>query len=185
MKLLMRFHLCLVLCCLAFSAQATQMIPLPVEDLTRRADLVLKGHVLTTACLKDREGRIYTRIEFKVDEVWKGSMNTNQFVIVQGGGTLGNERLQVVGEASYEPGEELVSFLRLNPMGEGVSIGLAQGKFNLWKDETTGEVYAHNLFHGKTKAQAAIQPAISSNSISTRSPLKLTELHDRVKGGLQ
>ena len=46
-------------------------------------------------------------------------------------------------------GEEFVAFLVFNPRGEPVTIGLAQGKFHVWRDPQTGEKFANNLFHGK------------------------------------
>jgi hypothetical protein len=162
---------------------ATIMVPLAVGELTGRAELILHGTVASKICLKDSEGRIYTKIEFDVSEVWKGTLSNKVFVIVHGGGTVGDERTVVDGEANYEVGEELVAFLRLNQRGEGVSIGLAQGQFHVWKVDDTGEKFAHNLFHGKPKA--AESPAQSAFRAAAGKPtrLGLMELRQRVEGG--
>ena len=71
------------------------------------------------------------------------------FTIVQGGGTVGDVREEVSGDVQYEPGEEFVAFLVFNARGEPVTIGLAQGKFHVWRDPQTGEKFTNNLFHGK------------------------------------
>lgn len=167
----------------SLSLRATIMVPLAVEDLAQRADLVLRGTVTSKVCLKDPEGRIYTKIEFKVTEVWKGSLTTNTFAIVHAGGTLGDERAVVDGEASYALGEELVTFLRRNHRGEGVSIGLAQGKFNVWKDDTTGEPFAHNLFHGQPKGGATQAQAGLRAATGKPARLSLPELRRHATGG--
>jgi len=183
MKSLSRFFLITALCLTPIWSRAVIMVPLAVEDLSQRADLVLHGTVASKTCLKDPQGRIYTRIEFKVAEVWKGTLATNTFVIVHGGGTVGEERVEVDGEATYEIGEELVAFLVLNQRREGVSIGLAQGKFKVWKDDATGEPFAHNLFHGKPKEIESPERAKLRSAAGNPVRLGLTTLRARVNGG--
>ena len=159
------------------------MVPLAVGELTGRADLILHGTVASKVCLKDSAGRIYTKIEFNVDEVWKGSLSNKVFVIVHGGGIVGEERTVVDGEASYEVGEELVAFLRLNQRGEGVSIGLAQGQFHVWKDDVSGAKYTNNLFHGQPKS-AESQSQIALRTAAGKSVrLGLAELRQQIDGG--
>lgn len=159
------------------------MVPLGVDELTGRAELILHGTVASKICLKDSEGRIYTKIEFAVSEVWKGVLSNNVFVIVHGGGIVGDERTVVGGEANYDVGEELVAFLRVNQRGEGVSIGLAQGQFQVWKDAGSGEKFVNNLFHGKPKnAESASQAAFRA-AAGKPARLALMELRQRVDGG--
>ena len=155
---------------------ATLMTPLPIEDLAQRAELILHGSVTSKTCLRSPEGRIYTRVELQVHEVWKGNLTTNTFTIVHGGGTVGNMRTAVSGQVEYKVGEEVVAFLVLNPRGEGVTLGLAQGKFHVWKDKSNGEKFAHNIFHGTTEKAAAPDEKKSER-------LALRELAARVKGG--
>ena len=68
---------------------AVQMEPLSIEEMARQSALVLHGTVLSKSCQRDPAGRIYTKIEVQVAEVWKGSLATNRFTVVQGGGILG------------------------------------------------------------------------------------------------
>ena len=178
MKTALRPALVTAICLLTHSLPATIMVPLTVEDLSQRAELVLHGTVRGQHCLTDAEGRIYTKIELLVSEVWKGRLATNYFVLVHGGGTVGNLTTVVGGQAAYEVGEEIVAYLQLNQRGEGVSIGLAQGKFHVWQDAATGEKFAHNLFHGQPKA-AEGQPA------GKPARLSLGELKRHALGGKQ
>ena len=179
----MRFFLLAAMFLTPLSLRATIMVPLTVEDLAQRAELILRGTVASKVCLKDSAGRIYTKIEVKVTEVWKGNLTTNTFAVVHAGGTKDNKHAVVDGEASYQVGEELVSFLRLNQRGEGVSIGLAQGKFNVWKDDTTGEPFAHNLFHGKPKGVETPAQAEFRAAAGKPARLSLPELRRRITGG--
>ena len=126
---------------------ASQVVPLSVEQLAARAQRIVHGKVASKTCLKNERGEIYTRIELDVIEVWKGPA-TNHFVIVQAGGILGEERVEVVGQVEYRAGEEIVDFLAVNSRGEGVSLGAGQGKFNVLMDEKTGVARAASRFIG-------------------------------------
>jgi hypothetical protein len=127
---------------------ALLLVPLSIAELTAKSDLVLQGTVTSITVKRDQQGRIQTEIELDVAEVWKGSWNKpDPFKVVQGGGTLGDRRQFVSGQPAYRPGEAVVLFLALNSRGQGVTIGMAQGKFEL-QPTPQGEWRAHNLFHG-------------------------------------
>ena len=161
---------------------AEQMVPLPIVRLAAKAQLILQGRVLSAAVRRDAEGRIYTAVQLQVAEVWKGNLVTNQFTIVHGGGALGDQVAVVSGEADYEVGEEVVAFLVLNQRGEGVSVGLSQGKFHVWQDPVQGEKLAHNRFHG-LRPTAPNPPANGTAAASILNRLTLAELKQRVQGG--
>ncbi len=127
---------------------AVQMVPLSLDELSAHADLVLYGKVLRKTCLRDDTGRICSKVEFEVRETWKGAVPPGRFTITMGGGTLGATRVAIPGQAEYLPGEEAVVFLRLNQRGEGVTLGLAQGKFEVRIDPRTGERSLQSLFLG-------------------------------------
>ena len=151
---------------------AVLMEPLSLEELTARSSLVLHGTVLSKSCQRDTQGRIYTKVELDVAEVWKGSLSAKRFTIVHGGGILGEKRVVVSGQVEYGIGEEVVAFLVLNQREEGVTLGLTQGKFRVWKDAKTGEVLAQNPFHGGQVPLAKTgEPAVPSRlPITPRSP---------------
>lgn len=143
------------------------MVPLSVEQLTAKAQLVLQGSVSSKTVQRDPQGRIYTRIELQVAETWKGDPKGKTFTLVQSGGVLGEETATFDGREEFSIGEEVVVFLVLNQRGEGVVIGLAQGKFKITTD-ANGEKTVHNIFHGRAPGSAR---------------LALGELKQRVQGG--
>ena len=161
-----------------FSTHAVLLRPLAIDELARKADLIVQGTVLEQACLRDDAGRIYTRVNVRVAEVWKGALPTNAspggLTVVQGGGTIGDVREEVSGDVQYEVGEEFVAFLVFNARGEPVTIGLAQGKFHVWRDPQTGEKFAHNLFHGQPDPAAGHRPDAAT-------PLPVSELKRQVR----
>ena len=161
---------------LASTANAMRMVPLSIDQLTSKAQLVLHGKVTGKTVQRDAEGRIYTRIEMEVTDTWKGTA-TNRFVMVQGGGVLGEEVASVSGQAEFLINEEVVVFLVLNQRREGVVIGLVQGKFKVTK-EASGEKMVHNVFHGVPSGEKS-----HLNEKSNAARLSLEQLKQRVQGG--
>ena len=168
---------------LASRLDATQFTPARIDALTAKAQLVLFGTVLSKRCQADEAGRIYTKVDLQVAEVWKGALVTNRFTVVHGGGVLGERKVVVSGQADYQVGEEVVVFLVVNQRGEGVSLGLAQGKFQIRPDPATGEKRAHHPGNGlppptraleKPKARAVTLQSMPANG------LKLADLKKQV-----
>jgi hypothetical protein len=125
------------------------MNPLPISDLAKESDLVVRGEVVSKTCERDAQGRIFTEIELDVREAWKGTLKTNRLTIVQGGGILGEESVIVSGQVQYDLDEEVVAFIVYNAAHEAVTLGMTQGKFHLERLRNSSQVYAHNPFHGR------------------------------------
>jgi hypothetical protein len=159
---------------------AVVMVPIEIEAMAERAQLIVQGTVLTKTCQRDTAGRIFTKIELQISEVWKGTFSGRQLQIIHGGGTLGEERSMVSGQVEYDPGEEVVGFFVINDRGEAITLGLAQGKFHVWQDQTTGEKLAANLFHGQSQSSGAKAAALEKYSAGER--ITLTQLKQRVRG---
>jgi hypothetical protein len=159
------------------------MRPLPVQTLAIKANLVLHGKVPSTTVQRDPQGRIYTAADLLVTDVFKGDIATNHFTLVHSGGILGEEVSVAPGEVEYAIGEEVVCFLVLNKRGEGVSIGLAQGKFQVTRDPDTGEALVHNLFLGRNPSGKRVAENINGLAVENR--LTLARLKAQVKEGAQ
>jgi len=160
---------------------AFQQVPLTLEELANRADCVVRGLVEATTCQKDPEGRIYTRIEFKVLETWKGQVKADRLTLVHSGGEFQGRRVVMPGQVAYAVGEEAVAFLVYNPRGEGVTVGMTQGKFSLWTDPASGAKLAQNHVHNPVPRSA---PKLQNQQL-TSAPMTLSELRQRVQGGVK
>jgi len=170
-------------CVLAPSLRAIQFTPLSIEQLTRESTLIVQGTVLTKSCQRDPAGRIFTKVELEVADIWKGSLPTNRFTVVQGGGILGDRKATVSGQVEYALGEEVVAFLVLNHRGEGVTLGLSQGKFQIRQEAGTGERLVHSPFHGEPGHHR--DGMFQADRLPTQRRLTLAELKRRVRGGDQ
>lgn len=155
---------------------ATQVTPIPIEQLVSHADLVIRGTVLSKSCQRDNEGRIYTRVELSVAEVWKGTHRGSRIEIVHGGGTLGEERVLIPGQVDYRIGDDSVLFLVFNPRGEAVTLAMAQGKFDVSKESVSNETFVRNPFHGGFIGIGEGTSAVLNGSLT------LAALRARVRG---
>jgi len=166
-----------LLCFAAIDLHSTDFRPLSIEQLSGRATMILHGTVVGKSVQRDAEGRIYTKVDLEVNEAWKGPSQGKHFTLVHAGGVLGEEWSMASGQEEYDVGEEVVAFVVLNRRGEGVTVGLAQGKFHVSPDAVSGEKRVHNLFHGHAPENAA-----DANSAGVkRAVLPLIELKRRVQ----
>jgi len=119
----------------AFAAAAAPVLeglgprPSPA-DLARRADWVVRGRVTGIATSPDPHGRISTRVELDLSEIWKGP-GTNRLVLRLAGGVLGNRKVTYSGQPDFAFGEEVLVFAVRNPDGEPVTLDMAWGKFSV------------------------------------------------------
>jgi hypothetical protein len=131
----------------AMGIRAAQFVPMSIEDMASKAELIVRGKVTGKTFGRDAGGRIYTRIRLEVAETWKGRAS-GTIEIVHSGGKFGGRTAITTGQVEYAPGEEVVAFLVLNSDSLAVTLGLAQGKFYVWKDPDSGQSMAKSLFHG-------------------------------------
>ncbi len=164
-----------ILSLMATHLAAQMMRPLPVAELSQKADLIVQGFVQGKVCQRDSDGGIYTTVDVITTEVWKGRPATNRLSIVYSGGTFGHSHLEVSGQVDYTPNEEVLVFLVTNPAGELVTLGMSQGKFHVWQEPASGEKFACNPFHGTPANRNASDPMALE-------PLPLPHLKEQVKG---
>src|SRR5438045_2794414 len=91
--------------------RADHLVPLTIEQLTDHSQLIIQGAVLSKSCQRDPAGRIYTKVELEVNEVWKGTCANRIFTLVHSGGILGDRKATVSNQVEFGIGEEVVAFL--------------------------------------------------------------------------
>jgi len=157
---------------------ADSLVPLEIDFLSDKARWIVRGRVLSKSCQRDPQGRIFTRVKLDVEEVWKGERDmVSPLTIVHGGGILGRYRSFVSNQVDYRLGEQVVVFLVRNSRGEAVTLGLCQGKFQIFKNPISGRRQVRNLFHGNGRADR--QPLLM---LPRERPLALNDLRTRVQG---
>ncbi len=118
----------------ALPAAATSMLPLSLEQLSSRADLIFYGKVIGNETKEDvQSGQIATFTEFEVIDLIKGNTgNTHTIKQIGGFNKNSNTRLLVRGVPKFIQGEEYVVFLpKKSSLGFCSPLGLHQGSFNV------------------------------------------------------
>ncbi|MEZ4473757.1 MAG: hypothetical protein R3F60_23795 [bacterium] len=124
--------LALALVFTAGAASATIVQSLSLDDMSRKADVIVHGTVVEQATAwNDTRSRIYTVTTVEVKERLKGKGET-RIRIRQLGGTVDGITQSIVGNARLSVGEEVVVFLTQDAeKGLHYVIGMAQGKYTV------------------------------------------------------
>ena len=101
-----------------------------IAELTKRSDVIVLGTVtvLSSDWNLDRTA-IETRIDLKVDEIFKGTVDQSKISFHQLGGKVGEIASSVGEAASFEVGERVAVFLFKNNWDRLQLVGFFQGKF--------------------------------------------------------
>ncbi len=111
--------------------EADHAAPLSIETLARKAELVVRGRVLSQSVQRASDGWIYTEVQLLVLEAWKGQPDQNPIRVCHSGGAHGARAIYVPGQVRFTDGEESVLFLLRNRFDRWVPVGMSQGKFKL------------------------------------------------------
>jgi len=116
----------------ALPAAATSMLPISLEQLSTRADLIFYGKIISNEVKKDTQsGQIATFTNFKIINLIKGNAgNTHTIKQLGGFDKSSNTRLMIRGVPKFIVGEEYVVFLpKKSSLGFCSPLGLHQGSF--------------------------------------------------------
>ena len=110
--------------------QASSTRALSIAELTKRSDVIVLGTVsaVSSDWNLDRTA-IETRIDLKVEETLKGTIDQGKISFHQLGGKLGEIASSVGEAASFEEGERVAVFLFKNNRDRFQLVGFFQGKF--------------------------------------------------------
>ena len=122
----------------AASASQTYSGLLSVEQLARRADVVVVGDVASAVGAWDAARRdIHTRIELTVAETLKGTP-ASKLAFTQVDGQVGDQITTVAGAVTFETGERVLVFLERRPDRSLRLVDPFHGTFRVERDPATG-----------------------------------------------
>ena len=131
----------LVALCPVSETAASSLESTSLESLAGDSDIVVVGRVVDTTALPNGphgESGIHTRVTLRADDsVPESGRDTVSFWVH--GGRLGNRLRRVVGQARFEPGEEVAVFLRGSAGGALWPTQMARGKW--WRFSAGGARY--------------------------------------------
>lgn len=118
--------------------RATVIVPRTIEQMTHDAERVVRGRVLSSRAAWDQQRkRIYTTTEVEVLEQLQGSRDVPRTVSIRTlGGEVGEVGMRVSGTETFTPGEEIIVFLRRDPLTTSAFqvVGMSQGKYRIERD---------------------------------------------------
>jgi hypothetical protein len=121
-------------------ATATQMVLQSLEQMTYRADAVVRAvptgeRPVSRWTNPDGTGLIVTTTTLRVIESYSGSVRAGQTLTVEHlGGIVGDTYLMVPGMVQFRPDEEVVLFAQRSPAGTFHVLDLSMGKFEVGRD---------------------------------------------------
>ena len=115
------------------AAAASTAVAMDVPQLTRRADVILRGTVSGQSSSWAPGGRrIVTETRVRVASVLKGAP-AREVRVLQPGGAVGGVGQRVSGAARFADGEEVLLFLEHQRGDHYQVVGMAMGKFQVRK----------------------------------------------------
>ena len=163
MKRTYLYALLMLLCSPLFvsAAFADWVLPRNLEELTREAEYILRGKVMSVTDGLTPQGLPYTEVTIFVDEAIRGDVprtyTYRQFGLLKprtmpNGRTLLMVKGGADGWATYTPGEDVVLFLykAASQTGLRTTVGLAQGKFTIQNGRILNAFDNAGLFRNMT-----------------------------------
>ncbi|HXZ79578.1 MAG TPA: hypothetical protein VEG30_06590 [Terriglobales bacterium] len=178
MRMVRIFAACVLCLILRSNLNATMIVPISVEELTRRASDVVEATVLNSwSAWNPQHTLIYTYTQMQVIQSLKGT--SQSITVKQIGGKVGNVTQKVAGVRQFQIGEQAMLFLRPSQAGDGthVIVGLMQGNFRIARS-TTGEMIASNGVSGVHSLQQGKVEHYAGAS------MRLADLESVVRGAL-
>ena len=119
--------------------------PMTIKELTGGSDLLIHGRVGSLASSKEGQ-RIFTTIHLAAIEALKGTLTADGVTLKLYGGSYEGKRTIVVGGPTFDPGEEVVVFLKRNGPDDTYGVlGLAQGKFRIVREANRPATVSRDL----------------------------------------
>ena len=126
----------LLACLLGLPAAASTVLGLSLEALARHSDRVVLARVVSVSTRRDPAGAgLHTFVTLGVERDLLGA-GTSRVVVRQLGGRVGHRVSRVLGDARFHAGEEVVVFLRRDPVDPALwhLTALAEAKFTVVRD---------------------------------------------------
>jgi hypothetical protein len=165
-------------------AQATVMVPMSIEQLASDSVAVVRAKVLRQEGAWDRERRrIYTHTEVEILQPLRAGVRLPRTVVIRSlGGEVGELGMKVSGSPRFSADEEVVVFLRADPVEADAFqvVGMAQGKFGVTRTKD-GRVLCAPSLEGLAFARSDASGQMAIREADPPGAIPLAELESRVR----
>ena len=177
-----------LLLCLGFvsiRAEATIVVPLTLEQMQTRSNVIVRAIVLDSTSQWDRsEKHIFTFTRLKILETYKGDNAVGEIIRIRTlGGEVGGVGMAVAGTAKFQPSEEVVVFGRIDRYDAAnfQIVGMSQGKFSV-KNNPNGDAVVTADFAGLAFASTSEGKvtSIEEKHLSPTQSIRLSDLKSRL-----
>jgi len=128
---------------LALPAAASVLLPLTVEDMAAKAELVLVGQVNQVRYEEEDGSRLYTRVLITPEEMLKGQAKSPTVEVKFIGGRKGDLVAEMPGAPTFRAGEKVLVFLEPRQDRDGyLTLAMYLGKFEIVRDPQSGRELA-------------------------------------------
>jgi hypothetical protein len=173
-----RFLACGVLASLSVALHATVIVPIEFRELVATAPVIVHGQVVDVrGGWVDGRRSVETFVTIAVADYLKGNLGESVTVRVPGG-QIGRYRTVFVGAPAFEPGDEVVLFLKRAGQSYLYIIGLSQGAFRVVADAQTGRRMVTTPVVMGTGGDAP-EPIVRGDV--TRKPMPIDSFRDAVR----
>ena len=119
-------------------ARATTLVSMSLDQLTQASSKIVQGRVVSqVSAWNAAHTQILTVTTLQVSEVFKGS-SSSTVEVEQWGGTVGNFKMYVPGEATFLPAADYVVFLEPIPDSPHFRlVGMTEGAYRVYQDAGT------------------------------------------------
>lgn len=157
------------------TARASSMVLQSLDELSTKSDAVVRVTTLSTHA-EWHQRVIVTIAHMRITDALLGSLVPGQEIDVATlGGTLDGLELRVPGAPHFATGEEDVLFLGTGTLADWQVTDLAQGKFEVVRDQAGRESLTRRDLEGEDLSFGGVAPA----------RFTLTTLKQRVRGALR
>jgi hypothetical protein len=133
-----RIALCVLLLFVTAPAYATVLLPIEFRELVATAPVIVHGDVVDVRSeWVDGRRAVETFVTVEARDYMKGNLGERVTFKVPGG-QLGRYRTVFVGAPTFQPGDEVVLFLKTSGPSFPFVIGLSQGVFRIVTEPRTG-----------------------------------------------
>lgn len=168
------------------AARATSVERFDLQELTRRAEVIVHGRCTGTESRKDAQGMIVTDVHLEVVELFKvadgADKSVKRLTFTIYGGVVGNRGSTIHGAPTFTKDEEVLLFLgEVNANGLRTCVGLSQGKYSIRVDQ--GKKLAFRNLEGLTLIDRATGEVLDPGKPDQGVPFE--ELRQRVRTHLE